>query len=158
MKLKVRSIFKESLENHTTFEDAIKTIDDSVNSFKILQQHLPDIVLSGSVALMLQGKMPLRKAKDLDIVGISKIHSKYEKEVDENDEYNDNIKYEIHGITFDYFVDESSAKRNIVKYKGMIIPCSRPEDIMKAKFRYAVQRLPSSKKHAREVSAWLTQF
>lgn len=77
----------------------------------------PECLLSGSLALNLQGMKTLREPKDLDFYLPYKVELKKPEGMIESEDYGDNGEY-----------DDEGCRRRGFKYKGVKIDIFQPED------------------------------
>src|SRR5690606_1225531 len=141
-------------------KNTITEIRKMLEVFLKLKSMFPDIMLGGSVALMLMGRMTLRTPKDLDIVTSNKstlkaITLKNQKgsiasasEVSKTGQ--------IDGVNVDVFYQENP-KRETVEFQDVQYPALSRNEIVMAKMRYALKGgIPTSMKHKKDLVNYLT--
>jgi hypothetical protein len=111
-------------------------LNNKVQQFLQLQHQFPDLIIGGSMSLILQGKIPNREIGDIDIVS----HRYFEFEGatiigEARSEDNDALKLTVKGESYDYFIIPNVIYKAI-EYRGNKIKVQSPSQIMEAKFKY----------------------
>jgi len=97
------------------------------------QQKHPNIYIGGSVSLMLQGIIPYRIPKDIDIISVNRIHIYDLFEVKK--EKHKLIKtYRHEGLKFDLFINPNAQYVDYM-YKGHILKLSPVDEVYQWKLR-----------------------
>jgi hypothetical protein len=97
------------------------------------QQQHPDIYIGGSVALILQGIIPYRIPKDIDIISPKRIHI---FDIFKVDRPHSRIvkRYRHEGFIFDLFINPNAQYIEHI-YNGCILKLSPPDEVYQWKLR-----------------------
>jgi hypothetical protein len=111
-------------------------LEAAINKFLELSAHCGDLILGGSLSLMVQGHIPLRKSSDLDVV----CHRYFEfpGAVIKGESFsqdNDAIKVFFNGENFDFFIIPQVVYKT-VDFNGKSIKVQSSAQIIEAKLKY----------------------
>lgn len=102
-----------------------------------LNQQWQDLILGGSLALILQNLLPYRGTTDIDLVGHKfNVWDKQEicafgSSIDDSD----CIMIKIDGKAFDFFI-KPNVLYSVIEFKGVRINVQHPAQIIEAKLKY----------------------
>lgn len=108
----------------------METILETLSNF---QQKHPNIYIGGSVSLMLQGIIPHRIPKDIDIISINRIHI-YDLFEVKKEKHRLIKRYKHDGLKFDLFINPNAQYVEYI-YKGHILKLSPIDEVYQWKLK-----------------------
>jgi hypothetical protein len=110
------------------------------------QQTHPDIYIGGSVSLILQGIIPYREPKDIDIISTKRIHI-YELFGVDKLQHRLIKKYRYENLLFDLFINPQAKYIEYI-YNGHVLKLSPADEIYQWKLR---EKNISKEKHIEDL-------
>lgn len=122
----IRELKREEISGHVN--------QKALNSYLKLQEKFPEIILGGSLALMLQGTIPSRQINDLDVTA-SRYLELSPNRMAASGSSQSCYCFDVDGIKCDLFINHHAIYHTI-KRDGKEIRVQAVEEIMQAKFEY----------------------
>lgn len=112
-------------------------INNKLQPFLALQQQWSGLILGGSLALIIQKKLPYRNTLDVDLVG-HRYHEFPNQEICQmgsSIDETDCLMIKIDGKPYDFFINPFVIYHNVI-FQDVKIKVQHPAQIMSAKMKY----------------------